>query len=262
MSVLVDPTSSRKNPPGAHLTKSLWWTSSFLVLIGLFVHPLLAERLAIPAYLLFWCLLVLGVVLGIHSITVHCGRRRDILTAVTYLALLAFYLFSLRLRAVPGGTTFGLDPYFEIGAIRRILAGEYRFGSPSPYPAVSEFPMIQLLTAQLMALTGADVLGVAQALLIVLSFASFVLFVITARLLVTDWRLLATWSFAFLATSHLLLLNFQRELLGFPLLLLFLYWLVRRKRERTVSSSLILAPSIRGSHEHTPSRLRCPGGLK
>src|SRR5205085_4005508 len=30
----------------------------------------------------------------------------------------------------------------------------------------------------------------------------------------------------------------------------------------TLSSSLILAPSIRGSHEHTPSRLRCPGGLK
>lgn len=219
---------------------SVLWSAGFLVLAVLFLHQRVGEATGLPTYQLFWLLAILSVLIGGLATVQGVNRPFGAALAVMYVTLFALYVFTLGIRYATADSIFGLDPYFEIGAMKRIQEGAFQFGSSNPYPAVSEFPLFQFFSIMVMEVTGSSIFQVANFIAVVLSLVSVVAFVVLMRQVSKDSKIVFVWSFALVLSGPLLMLNFRRELLSFPLLLLFIYCLVKRRQLTSLSLSIII----------------------
>src|SRR5207244_2730434 len=140
----------------------------------LFLHQRVGEATGLPPYQLFWLLTILSVLIGGFATVQSVGRPLEAVQAVTYVTLFALYVFTLGIRYATVDSIFGLDPYFEIGAMRRIQEGVFQFGSSNPYPAVSEFPLFQFFSIMVMEVTGSSIFQVANFVAVALSLVSVV----------------------------------------------------------------------------------------
>src|SRR5436309_7240304 len=91
-----------------------------------------------------------------------------------------------------------------------------------------------------MEVTGSSIFQVANFLAVALSLVSVAAFVVLIRLFGRDPRIALVWSFALVLSGPLLMLNFRRELLSFPLLLLFIYCLIKRRELASLPLSIII----------------------
>src|SRR2546428_924182 len=185
------------------------WSAGFLVLAVLFLHQQIGEATGLSPYQLFWLLVILSVLVGGLATVQGVSRPFEAALAAIYIALFALYVFTLGIRYATVDSIFGLDPYFEIGAMRRIQDGVFQFGSSNPYPAVSEFPLFQFFSITVMEVTGSSIFQVANFVAVALSLISVVAFVVLMRLISNDPKIILVWSFALVLSGPLLMLNFR-----------------------------------------------------
>ena len=224
----------------------IFWIGAFATLSMLIAHNTVGNGLEVNEYGVFWVSLLATIMLGVLAMAESRWNPYELGIGITYFLMLMIYLFSIRDIYAANSPIYGLDTYFEIGAIRQFQASGFRPGGATPFAVVTDFPLIHIFTIFFIEITGMEVVPASRFLEFALSVIAWSLFILCIRVFLKDLKWLLLWSLVFVSSFQLLVLNFSRQLLGLVLLLLLVYLVLNRSRFAGVRNSVLLLISIAG----------------
>ena len=217
------------------------WILAFLSLSLLFVHNQIASLLGVDPYLTFWAAFLAGLTPPFYRLVSVKTSRREAVPALAYVILLSSYLLLLRQVYAAASPFFGLDTYFDVGAVRLLQTTGFAPGSATstPLQGIVDFPTVHFLAVEVISVANLGLLQTVSSLSFFLSALSTLFFFLAIRQRALPWSARVVLVLAFTSTNLFLQLYFGRQMLGLVLFLAILYWIVRDHKP-SIEGSLVL----------------------